>query len=103
MAEDAAIILRFVLRSDGSMVDCMVISAVSTSSILNKPKQFTHVDQLPLNIQEKLSVLMALDPYERVMKGDEYDHVQGIGRRLGVNTYWIYLDDDDGIYTRSES
>ncbi|NBQ79822.1 MAG: hypothetical protein EBS73_17295 [Betaproteobacteria bacterium] len=100
MAEDAPIILRFILRSNGDIVDCMILSAMPLE--LNKHKHFTHVDQLPLYIQEKLAVLMALDPHERAVKGDEDDHVRGIGRRLGMNTYWVYLDDDDGIYTGSE-
>lgn len=63
----------------------------------------THVSQFPVEILEKIAVLMVLDFNDRGLRGGDSNHIQGVGRRISEYTYWVDLEEDDGIYTGSES
>jgi hypothetical protein len=61
------------------------------SAIFNA--QYEGADKLPTNVQEKLAVLMTLDP-----KVSNHE-VNGIGRRISESIFWVYMD---GEHTREE-
>lgn len=55
--------------------------------------QYEGADKLPIDVQQKLAVLMTLDP-----KISNHE-VGGVGRRISENIFWVYMD---GEHTREE-
>jgi len=94
-------ILRFMLFDDGRVVDCMLLQGNQSRSTYLE--HITHVSQFPVEILEKIAVLMVLDFNDRGLRGGDGNHVQGVGRRISEYTYWVDLEEDDGIYIGSEN
>jgi hypothetical protein len=59
---------------------------------------YESVDELPKWVQDKLSVLMLLDPSK------QNEEVEGVGRRIREDIFWVFHDGEiDGDDPRGES
>lgn len=59
--------------------------------------RYDNINALPKWAQEKLAVLMVLDP-------DKVNNdVVGVGRRISRNIYWLYKENENGNNPRGES
>lgn len=59
--------------------------------------RYDTINELPKWAQEKLAVLMVLDPMK--INND----IQGVGRRISRNIYWLYKENENGNNPRGES
>ena len=80
--------LRLSFEPDGLI---NTITWPEESDIFNA--QYEGADKLPMDVQQKLAVLMTLDP-----KISNHE-VGGVGRRISESIFWVYAD---GEYTREE-
>lgn len=80
--------LRLSFEPDGLI---NTITWPEESAIFNA--QYEGADKLPMDVQQKLAVLMTLDP-----KISNHE-VGGVGRRISESIFWVYAD---GEYTREE-
>lgn len=102
-------ILRFMLFDDGRVEDCFLLADVEETPMppYRRSQKYlehvTHVSQFPVEVLEKIAVLMVLDFNDRGLRGGDGNHIEGVGRRISEYTYWIDLEEDDGIYAGSES
>jgi len=94
-------ILRFMLFDDGRVDDCMLLQGNQRK--VASLDHVTHVSQFPVEVLEKIAVLMVLDFNDRGLRGGDGNHIEGVGRRISEYTYWVDLEEDDGIYAGSES
>lgn len=97
----APTILRFMLFDDGRVEDCMLLR--ETPRKIEFLDHIAHVSQFPAEVLEKIAVLMVLDFNDRGLRGGDGNHIEGVGRRISEYTYWVDLEEDDGIYAGSES
>lgn len=58
---------------------------------------YRNVQELPKWAQEKIAVLMLLDP-EQIN-----NEIEGVGRRISCNVYWLFKENDNGDDSRSQS
>jgi hypothetical protein len=58
---------------------------------------YTHADELPKWVQDKLAVLMLLDH-----KANNQE-VAGVGRRINEDIFWVFKGEQDGDDPRGES
>ena len=60
-------------------------------------KEYNSINDLPKWAQEKLAVLMVLDP--SIINND----IEDVGRRISRNVYWLYKEIENGDDSRRES
>lgn len=60
-------------------------------------KEYNSVNDLPKWAQERLAVLMVLDP--TIINND----IENVGRRISRNVYWLYKEIENGDNPRGES
>jgi hypothetical protein len=58
---------------------------------------YEHADDLPKWVQDKLAVLMLLDPNALNQE------VENVGRRICEDIYWVFKEEHDGDNPRGES
>ena len=58
---------------------------------------YHNINDMPKWAQEKLAVLMVLDPTK--INND----IEGVGKRINRNTYWLYKENASGDDARKES
>ena len=58
---------------------------------------YHNINDMPKWAQEKLAVLMVLDPTK--INND----IEGVGKRINRNTYWLYKENTSGDDAREES
>ena len=58
---------------------------------------YHNINDMPKWAQEKLAVLMVLDPTK--INND----IEGVGKRINRNTYWLYKENASGDDAREES
>jgi hypothetical protein len=60
-------------------------------------QSYNNINELPKWAQEKIAVLMVLDPSKI------NEEVEGVGRRITRNVYWLYKETENGDDPRGES
>ena len=59
--------------------------------------RYDNINEMPKWAQAKLAVLMVLDPMK--INND----IEGVGRRISRNIYWLYKENENGDDARGES
>jgi hypothetical protein len=60
-------------------------------------RSYNNINDMPKWAQEKIAVLMVLDPSKI------NEEVEGVGRRITRNVYWLYKENENGNDSRGES